>query len=458
MRWRDLSTVMGVAASLALHVTLAILILRLPPAEDLAPGANIAEFEWRVTETPVAAGSSRVAGPAAAKDAPPLVVGGARPEQNIDAFDKGQGGEELGRTEERYLAPHADPIHLDSAPLTAVHHSQAQRIRTARDRASRENRRATPHPGEIIFLATDNGTHNERRTPSPNDPRSGAPAATAATSEGTRVTLATSFASPRASATSDTGTLEIAALRTGAGTATRHEDELRGMSANGERFLRGGARPSPGRGVDRGRGLRESERAHVAFARPAITNGPAATSSDWHDDQVRDNHDAELLASSLVESMIDASGQNGRRRGIGRGGTGGGGAPGVGGGVEAGGRSHAYTPGQGTLDALDTSSSRYRQWFLDQKRKMENALVFPRERAIALDQGTSVYRINVRRNGSLIGTPRMIRSSGFGDLDHAALVAIQASTPCDALPDDIAPGRSEVQITIPIQFSNPMVH
>src|SRR5690606_19929851 len=106
--------------------------------------------------------------------------------------------------------------------------------------------------------------------------------------------------------------------------------------------------------------------------------------------------------------------------------------------------------------ALDTSDARYRRWFLDNRRRVYDALEFPRRRALAMDQGTSIYSVVVQRDGRLAGAPRLVRSSGYEDLDRAALAAIQAATPFSPLPDDIAPELARVPLRLPIQFENPM--
>jgi TonB family protein len=129
----------------------------------------------------------------------------------------------------------------------------------------------------------------------------------------------------------------------------------------------------------------------------------------------------------------------------------------VGGGTREGGRARSLGPGRGQYDALDTSDGRYRRWYTELAREIQRAMVFPRDRAVAMDQGISVYRIVVRRDGTLAGAPRLLRSSGFHDFDRAALAAIERTLPFSPMPDDLAPGRASVRIDLPLDFSNPMV-
>ncbi len=73
-----------------------------------------------------------------------------------------------------------------------------------------------------------------------------------------------------------------------------------------------------------------------------------------------------------------------------------------------------------------------------------------------MDQGTSVFQVVVRRDGTLVGGARLLRSSGFPDLDAAAARAITAAVPFSPIPADLAPGRATLPVTFSIQFSNPM--
>jgi len=74
-----------------------------------------------------------------------------------------------------------------------------------------------------------------------------------------------------------------------------------------------------------------------------------------------------------------------------------------------------------------------------------------------MDQGTTIYMLQVNRDGSLRGAPRLVRSSGYEDLDQAALAAIRAATPFSPVPDDLAPSLERIPIRMPVEFSNPMV-
>ncbi len=167
--------------------------------------------------------------------------------------------------------------------------------------------------------------------------------------------------------------------------------------------------------------------------------------------------DAELLAARLQRSFVEASTQRAERRGAGTGGPQSDGA-GLGlRGAGVGASASPYAPGTGHDFALDTRDSRYLRWITEQRARIRRALVFPLARALAKDQGTTIYRVIVQRNGRLSGTPRLIRSSGFADFDAAAHAAIRHATPFPPLPQGLAPEQESFAILIPIAFDNPMV-
>jgi hypothetical protein len=349
-------------------------------------------------------------------------AGGRLSAQNVDAARAGEGGDTTGAVEVVFLVSRAHGATLQDSAWNAPRVSQTQRIDTADDRASWENRRATPSPDDDPFLASGDGRHRERRPVSARD-------ATAGVDEATR---------PSERGGEDVG------VTVGAGEPAGAPDRA------------GASESSPSRGILGGRGSRASRAADVAHGRPDLDPGPAATLAE-RQGRVRDDASSELLAARLVQSWVDASERRGPEAGEGRGGVGGGGAPGSGGSTGEGGRASPYGPGSGAHGALDTSDRRYRQWYLAQQRRVEERLVFPRERAVALDMGLAVYRLSVRRDGGLVRT-RRVRSTGFSDLDAAAEAAITAAAPFDALPAELARGDGVFDLDMTVRFANPLVN
>ncbi len=353
------------------------------------------------------------------------IPGGADSPQNIDADDPGRGGDGIGASAVLLLLPTEAPLTLTDATWNATGTGQTQRIDTARDRASWEDRRATPSPRQDAFLASGSGIHRERRTLSRIDAAEGAERAPDASSAG------------GASADRDGEVTTIPR----AGVADRTDP--------------GATSDSPGVGIVAGRGERASEAAAVAFGRPDVDLGAAATTTEARD-RPRDAQRSELLATAPSQSLVEATQRSGPSEGSGRGGIAAPGPTGSGGGVHEGGHALARGTGPGPFAALDTSDSRYVHWLGALRRRVDQVLEFPRARQLAMDQGTSVFRLTVHRDGSVIGEPRLIRTSGHDDLDAAALTALHRALPLDPVPSDLFAGRSQLEVTVPIQFWNPM--
>jgi len=366
-----------------------------------------------------------------------LEPGGARAvRHNVDASDPGVGGDARGAVEIVLLVPHDDVVTLTDAPWNALGPSQTSRIDVARDRATFEDRRATPHPDDDPFVASGSGEHPERRTPSERDAALGARRAPRARSAGALASAATSSPptpGPAAAALAPTS------------------EAAEGVP---ERAERGAPSDSPGTGIAGGEGSRPSESARVALGRPAVDLGSASTLAEERG-RTRDDVDAELHAGRTAESFVESSRRAGEWAADAEGGRDAAGPVGIGGGSREGGRARALGTGDGGFESLE-SDPRYRRWVLAANRRVSDAMVWPRARLVAMDQGTSVFRVRFRRDGTLADRPQLIRSSGFDDLDRAAAEAIAAAH-FDPVPPELGVGRDEITVTLTSQWWNPMV-
>jgi TonB family protein len=419
--WRRSSVATGVFASLVLHgaslVGLRSASGERKPAPPLS-GTNI-EFEFASPAPEAAASSAR-----ARWLQSPLEFGGPEANSALDLDARpGRGGAEASEGRTLRLFSFVSPLTLQDTDLNNLRQNQVQRIATSPLRATQEERRATPHAADAVFLASGNGGHQERRAPARQDAEQGAQS---------------DVLRPRSEQRADP------LPRLGSEPPERPRELAQRESSR-----------TP-RGIAHGRGRRPQLAAKVQFARPNVDQGPAATPAEAHDAKVRDNHDAELLAAALQRSIVDASAQRAQRRGDGIGGESGG--PGLSqAGEGRGARAQPYMPGPGNASALDTSDKRYVRWFLEQKERVQNELVFPLPRALAKDQGVSIYRIVVRRDGKLADAPRLVRSSGFSDFDQAAVAAIRRALPFSPLPEQLISDSDALPLLIPVAFSNPMV-
>ncbi|MCZ7683956.1 MAG: hypothetical protein M5U28_36385, partial [Sandaracinaceae bacterium] len=153
----------GAALSLVIHGLVAWMLVALPSADELAAREPPTPYSVEVEPRGIEAGTPGAARRGnAPTDADRAVPGGTRSAQNIDATDRGEGGDVLGAARAIRLMHRADGVLLFDSPLNNIAAAQSQRIRTARDRATLERRRATPSPNDDVFLASGPGSHQER--------------------------------------------------------------------------------------------------------------------------------------------------------------------------------------------------------------------------------------------------------------------------------------------------------
>jgi TonB family protein len=349
------------------------------------------------------------------------------------------------------LFPFLCSIQLQDTNLNHLQASQAQRIDTSLDRSTLEQRRASPNAADAVFLASgEPGGHPERRPPAPVEARWGGLQRMPAQAGDKALRALTSARSKRSPGRAGEEAALLAPTTLGNVAVTSSLDSTNGSKRPAERN-------QAERGIDRGLSQRTTLAAKVQFARPDVDRGPAATTS-VAEGRVQDDTDAELLAARLERSLVDASLQRSEHRGPGLGGaelTGAGIAPA---GEGRGAKATPYLPGPGRVGVLDTSDSRYLRWFTNHRARVQNRLIFPEARALAKDQGTSLYRVAIRRNGTLSGPPVLLRSSGYPDFDAAAISAIERAAPFEPLPMALVPvGQEPLSLVIPVEFENPMI-
>jgi TonB family protein len=417
--WRRNSVALSVLASLCLH---GASLVGLPATDEpvrVPTPASSDTIEVEFTLAPAVEPS----GPTPWQRSP-LQLGGPQTRSALDMEARsGKGGVAASEGRALLLFSFVSPLTLQDTDLNNVQQNQVQRIATSPLRATQEERRATPNPDQALFLASGRTGHQERRAPTEHDAQQGGHSAA-------RTPQREARPEPRPRLVASAPTLAS------------------------ERAQNEGLRTP--RGIARGQGRSAQLEAAVQFARPNIDQGPAATPAEMNDAKVRDNQDAELLAAALQRSIVDSSTQRAARQAAGIGGESG--TQGLSQeGNERGARARPYLPGPGNASALDTSDKRYVRWFLEQKERVQNELVFPLPRALAKDQGVSIYRIVVRRDGRLADAPRLVRSSGFRDFDEAAVVAIRRALPFSPLPEQLISGEDDLPLLIPVAFSNPMV-
>lgn len=226
------------------------------------------------------------------------------------------------------LADSDDAILLSKDPQSRLDRSQLQRLRTARDRASLEDRRATWAPMELTFLVTGDGHVMERRPSAKQDPSLG------------------ERSSP--SLPSEVGGARLGAnlLPDGNGLARR---EAGSATIGAERDV-------AGQGLVSGaRGSVHQDAADVGLARPQVTEARPAVPARSKD-KPRDNVDSEQEVAATVQSLLHAS-TSGGSVGEGPGGQRGPGRPASGGQEGPGALAQVAGPGGGgPVDANDSDA------------------------------------------------------------------------------------------------------
>lgn len=346
--------------------------------------------------------------------------GGGEREPRPDQLQAGRGGTDTSHERALNLADSVDGLTLDRDPLNRLDRSQVQRIDTADLRRSRDDRRATPNPMELSFLATGKGQLAERRPVARRNPSRGTLDGSIAETEG-----------------SELGGPEV---EPGLGP----EPTAGGALEGGERDRTGAGLPSSASGKD----FRRS--AAVMLARPMVKQGRAAVPAP-EQGRPNDTLDSSQEVASAVASLVHASSAGGPR-GDGPGGQNGPGAVGSGGSAGPGSRSASNGYGPGAQHS--TGDPRFTGWARGVERKVKWANAFP-EWAIA-EGRSGIARIGfaIGKDGS-VSNVRVVRSSGIPEFDANLVRAIRSAVPFE--PPPAAFGRAPLELTMTFDALNPAV-
>jgi TonB family protein len=344
---------------------------------------------------------------------PPLeVTTGGRHAPRPDLEAAGRGGERTSREAATNLASSIDPIALERDPETMRDRSQVSRLRTAWQRESRDDRRATPTPMELTFLATGAGHVRARRDYSPTDPARGMISGGVASTVGTRV------GGQGATATG----IEPDAAQAGS--------------------VAGASEKRLGQGAPDGRDAQEFHAsAQVMFARPLVPAARAAVPTETRG-RPNDTFDSSQEVAARVSSLLQASSAGGEV-GPGVGGDRGGGAPGAFGSSGIGSRSSPSGAGFGKDFADDPGFSGYSRALRSQLAKVL-AKAFP-EWAIEKGRGGRViFEMTLGADGKPTGV-RIVRPSGVGEYDDNVVRAVRNVPSFGRLPEGFgAPAQFRV--------------
>jgi len=388
-----------------------------PPAR-LAP--TTLEIEADVVLPEIAASGPDSEQPSTLPPPLPVTTGGRRaPRPDLEA--PGRGGERTSAEPATNLASSIDPIALERDPETLRDRSQVSRLRTAWQRESRDDRRATPTPMELTFLATGAGHVRARREASATDPARGVLSGGVASTIGTKVG------------------------GQGATTTGEEPEAARAGSVAGSNAFR------YGQGAPDGRDAQEFHAAaRVLFARPLVPAARAAVPSETRG-RPNDTLDSSQEVAARVSSLLHASSAGGQE-GPGVGGERGGGAPGAFGTSGVGSRSSPSGAGFGKDFADDPGFSGYSRALRGRLSQLL-AKAFP-DWAIAQGRGGHViFEMTLRADGKPTGV-RIVRPSGVGEYDDNVLRAVRGAPSFGRLPDGFG---SPAQFRVSWDAVNPAI-
>jgi TonB family protein len=363
----------------------------------------------------------RVSHPDAARveqpEEPPELQGGERPARP-DLPRAGRGGSARANLEALNLSDRVLSIALSREATTLARQSQVQRLATARERVSFDDRRATPNPMQLSFVATGPGTLLERRPPARVDPAKGRALGGEASREGG------SRGSP-----------------TAAGEAhDRDEPEVGGDP---------GSRARHAVGVSHGTGA-PNVRARVLTARPPVKRARAAVPANAYG-RPNDTLNSSHQVADAVRSLVHAGGL-GPPDGQGPGGQPAPALPGRDG--QSGEGAHAGPSGEvegpGLSLAADTGFSRYTARLLEQ---IDWERAFPNWAVARGIGGLTVVGLTVDQQGRVLSVA-IIRPSGIDEFDRNLVAAIRRDGPYGALPATLG---SSLTVRIAFDATNPAV-
>ena len=141
-----------------------------PQADEVAVEADVEEPN---SGGGIALGDRAVRTERVPEEPKPLRGSNARAVPRPDMTTQGRGSRTRGERATN-LSSSIDPLTLQRDTPNHLEQSQVQRLRTARRRQSWDDRRATPHPMELDFVASGKGALALRRPISSVDPSAGA--------------------------------------------------------------------------------------------------------------------------------------------------------------------------------------------------------------------------------------------------------------------------------------------
>jgi TonB family protein len=422
-RRSKVSTPAALVASVALHAVIIAVSARYiralthPEQPPIFVDLALPEGEQRTAPNPPGLPGARVP-ERKAEEPEPSALAGALREPRPDTRVTGRGGTREASQNALHLSDSVDGLTLDTDPTLLTPTSQLSRIDTGDQRASREDRRTTPNPMELTFLAVGPGARLARLSPSPTDPSVGGVGAVPA----------------------------IAGFERGAEPPTEDGQRPPVLGA-----AIAGAVKIAARGVEHGSTEPDFRRsAAIAVAHPAVRQGRASIETTLHGRPADTKESAEEVAS-LVQSLITASTAGGPL-GQGPGGTKGPGAPGSDGAVGLG--TTSRVSGEGGTDGAATLGIQSYAQALTRKVYPYWEDAMPMWALAEGRGGVAVIGVTISSDGA-VHDLRIVRPSGIPEFDMKVSRALEQASPYGPLPRAVR--RTGLTLHIAFDAMNPAV-
>lgn len=368
---------------------------QLEVAVEIEPGSGSAPLGVGVTP------ARPVEIPDPSPDAP--VAGGERVSRP-DLGKPGKGGERTGERASN-LSSSIDSLTLERDAPNHMSRSEVQRLRVARARRTRDDRRATPNPMELDFVASGRGWHSIRRPSSRTSPSRGGLVGGTPTR-------------PGVAPGGDLG--EVPLLQHGSAVAG------------------GEAREAQGANTPPGRDHRVS--AAILTARPSVVRDRASVPSSERG-RVSDSVDSRQRVAARVEALMQASTLGGdASRGIG--GSRAPAAPAMGGQLGTGARSAPSGTGSGPAPEL-ADDPRLQGFYRGVLSRLNKALqdAFPHW-AIAEGRGGLVVFDLILLEDGRVAQVSVVRPSGIAEYDRNVVAGVRGISSFGRVPEEF--GRRAV--------------
>ena len=353
-----------------------------------------------------------------AEEPEPSAMAGAMREPRPDTRVTGHGGTREASERALHLSDSVDGLTLDTDPTLLTPSSQLSRIHTGDLRRSREDRRTTPDPMELTFLAVGTGSRVSRIAPAEQDPSIGG----------------------------------VGAVPTIAGAergALPKSEDGQNRPVLGDAVA--GAVKVPARGVDHGTHELDFRRsAQVAVAHPAVRQGRASIETTLHG-RPADTKDSSEEVASLVQSLITASTAGGPL-GHGPGGSEGPGVPGSDGAAGLG--TTSRPSGEGGSDGAATLGIESYAQALTRKVYPYWEDAMPTWAIAEGRGGVAVIGVTLSPDGT-VHDLRVVRGSGIPEFDKKVARALERASPYGPLPRSLR--RTGLTLHIAFDAMNPAV-